>query len=292
MPIADQEAVDADWNSLRSFASKVEQGSILRQIFDETIALRDRVLIWEHFPQPAGTGGSASRLFENRDDGKCRYWVQYSREIGTLVHEMTHVAVNERYGRDFVNYESPGRDLAAPEYSKVPSGLLKYRLGDLSAKQFGHLFVMTNELERQESWYDADCHSKLMSELKKIKKQAKNVTFDEAFVRPNPEGPSVALEFNINNRLVDLEAVLSTEYDTRINQILVWLYAWKQSDENWDKRKQSLYVSVEKAAGNAHERRRSARAPDRQPVVPSSQGTGVLVAPTDFPDKVPTNFPH
>ena len=145
---------------------------------------------------PVQTSGSAICRYNptaNRREYDVRYQIG---DIGNLVHELTHVAINESYGLDFVNYTN--------EQAK----------GVPPAKYTGQGY-RSNEAERQTRQMDAGknaANGKVLQSLMGWATAARELT------------PIQIQE--INNKLSYGAINPQKEYDTVINQILVWLNEW------------------------------------------------------------------
>ncbi len=126
-----------------------------------------------------------------------RYSVNYqSGNIGNLVHELTHVSVNERYQLDFVNY--PNKSAV-----NVPDRTL-------SAKGY-----CTNEEARQAKQMSAAMNEKATLLLSGLE------VWNIASTELTPQQ-----RVDIKDKLLYGQLRPHLECDTVLNQILTWLYEW------------------------------------------------------------------
>jgi hypothetical protein len=126
-----------------------------------------------------------------------RYTVNYqSGNIGNLVHELTHVSINERYQLDFVNYPNKGA-VGVPDRTLSPKG------------------YCTNEEERQRKQMSGPMNDKTSSLLNGL--EVWNVAAVEL---------SVVQRKEIADKLLYGKLRPHLECDTVLNQIRTWLYEW------------------------------------------------------------------
>lgn len=164
----------------------------LKSVLSEVIPLASKVLDWTHVP----TGGSAVCRYNPKSVNR-EYEIKYqSGDIGNMVHELVHVAVNEAYGRDFINYVNDSA-------SKVP------------ARTLDAVGRCTNEDIRQTKQMDPGANNANGTSLEALQGWA-----------------AAALELSVQQRS-EIDAKLlygrmnpQKEYDTVITQVLVWLVQW------------------------------------------------------------------
>ncbi|MBE0368558.1 hypothetical protein [Pseudoalteromonas aurantia] len=182
-------SVEQDLAKLRRLNSIVS--GPLKFIISEVLEVTPLVVEWINVQ----TSGSA--VCRYKTDNTRQYEVRYQfGNIGNLVHELTHVAVNESYRLDFINYPNwatidlPNRDLDI---------LGRCKNEDLrQTKQMSQAMnsAKSDTLMRLKGWTDA------ASELSAIQKT------------------------EISNKLVYGMINPHKESDTVLNQVLVWLFEW------------------------------------------------------------------
>jgi len=122
----------------------------LRLILKEVLALTPSVVDWINVQ----TSGSA--VCRYKPNNIRQYEVRYQiGNLGNLVHELTHVAINESYGLDFINYPNWSA-LNLPERDLDTLGRCKNE--DIrQTKQMSHEMnmVKTDILMRIQSWSNA-----------------------------------------------------------------------------------------------------------------------------------------
>jgi len=163
----------------------------LRLILKEVLALTPSVVDWINVQ----TSGSA--VCRYKPNNIRQYEVRYQiGNLGNLVHELTHVAINESYGLDFINYPNWSA-LNLPERDLDTLGRCKNE--DIrQTKQMSHEMnmVKTDILMRIQSWSNAS------HELNQ--EQKKEISDKLVYGMINPQKESI----------------------TVLNQILVWLFEW------------------------------------------------------------------
>jgi hypothetical protein len=182
-------SVDQDVAKLRQLSQIVAEP--LRSVLNEIIPLLPSVVLWI----PVDTSGSA--VCRYRPNNVRQYEVRYQiGDIGNLVHEMTHVAVNEAYGLDFVNYPNwhglnvPARRLDAEGRCINEADRQTRQMSNAMNEQVGAT------LASLKGWAEA---SKELSDNQRME-----VTNKLVYGMMNPQ----------------------KESDTVMNQILVWLFEW------------------------------------------------------------------
>jgi len=163
----------------------------LRLILKEVLALTPSVVDWINVQ----TSGSA--VCRYKPNNIRQYEVRYQiGNLGNLVHELTHVAINESYGLDFINYPNWSA-LNLPERDLDTLGRCKNE--DIrQTKQMNHAMnsAKTDILMRIKAWSDAS------TELSQ--EQKKEISDKLVYGMINPQKESI----------------------TVLNQILVWLFEW------------------------------------------------------------------
>lgn len=150
------------------------------------------------------TSGSAVRKYKNKvfSTYDIKYQISQGDErerIGNLVHELTHACVQEAFDADFFNYSTPQSELG-----NVP---------DTEFHEGGT--YLSNEEARQTSRLHMDYLQVIIKRLQKLKKLAK---ISEHLRKDYHETVTTKIDYGIMNP--------QKEYDTVINQILVWTHYW------------------------------------------------------------------
>ncbi len=177
---------------------------------------------------PNATGGlaNAGRIFDANGNLE-RQDVNYQGEtpneaerIANLVHELTHVSVQNSFGRDYVNYTNDGsRDPDAPNFSNGR---------------------MINEGARQNAQKNSQADNALQVKLEDLQRAAIN---DKKLSNKQKSQVRDKLTYGIQNPHL--------EFDTVINQISVWLHYWGIKADNSDFAEQLTQVATQ----NYNERR-------------------------------------
>lgn len=146
-------------------------------------------------------------------------------DIANLVHELTHISVNEAFDQDFVNYLNPAAGVTVP----VP------------ARNLGPTGFAANTADRELSWRHgaADKERWLLEMLRRLDSWAD----DPELLPENIRQVKEKLRYGMTN--------VTKEYDPVINQILVWLHNWGLVQGN------VFYDKVAAAVFDAHLRRKS-----------------------------------
>jgi len=166
--------------------------------------------------------------------------------LGNLVHELTHVAVNEAYHQDFVNYPNNGA-------INVPD------------RTYDELGRCTNEFERQTKFMNDALNQKCAAKLTEFKIWA------NACELPLDKKSAVTSKLDYGLQWPH------KEYDTVINQILVWLFEWGYPIRGPFKKKpvvNALWEEVEKAVAQANQSRASQMPPKPTRPVPQPPRAG------------------
>jgi len=181
----------ADLAKLTRLATVAKPNSALRMILSETAEASKKVGIWTN----VATSGSAVARYDPKAGTIRSYELRYQfGDTGNLVHELTHVAVNECFKQDFVNYRNTSAAPPAPEYD-----------GEGRRK---------NEQQRQAKWMNDGSNQQMLGELTNLlglatgsglpPQQLNKVVEKLRYGQMNPH----------------------TEHDTVINQILIWMFEW------------------------------------------------------------------
>jgi hypothetical protein len=215
----------ADLAKLNRLATVAKPNSALKMIVTETIDAAKKVGLWANVT----TSGSAVARYDPKSGAIHSYDVRYQfGDAGNLVHELTHVAVNESFKQDFVNYRNASAAPPAPDYD-----------GEGRRK---------NEQLRQAKWMSDALNQQMLTELTTLlglatgaglpPLQATKVTEKLRYGMMNPH----------------------TEHDTVINQILIWMFEWGfpavVAPGSRAPGANNFYTALEKAALAAHQRRR------------------------------------
>lgn len=216
-------------DGITKMARIVPPNSALGLVLREVLGVSAKVTTWTEVP----TSGSAACRYDPVSRRPQSYEVRYQRgNVGNIVHELIHVAVNEAYGLDFINYPNPNPARTPPR------------------RQFDAMGRCTNEEARQGS---------LMS-------NGENTAVD-AKLRSLSTWASASAELTMERRN-EIVAKLSyglmwphKEYDTVITQVLVWLHEWGYPIAGAPAHAKpvvnALYEEVEKAVLAAYRRRQA-----------------------------------
>jgi hypothetical protein len=217
MPLL-QRNYEEDLESLRQIIL-ADPNTTLAKILQEVIQASQDVREWE----TVDTSGSAVPL----DDRSETYKVAYQQgagapeRLGNLVHELTHVAVDKAYHRDFVNY--------------VIDVAQKQRL---TAEEWQAKGYPSEAEYLQGNYYnDPDTTFVLWQKLEDLKTQIPSAGLDEDNAK------------KVKDKLIYAQARPQAEFDTNINQILVWLHLWEINPGN------DFYRAIEETAEEARLRR-------------------------------------
>lgn len=184
----------SDLEKMRRLASVVAPTSALHSVLNEVSRAAVKVNGWHVVP----TSGNAVCTYDTKTDEPRSYIVRYqSGNIGNLVHELIHVAVNESYRQDFVNFPARNADPPAPTYDAI-----------------GH---RTNEFERQSAFMRANggAMARITATLQSLTGWA-NASMELSAQQRS----DIAAKFGYGMQWPH------KEYDTVITQVLVWLFEW------------------------------------------------------------------
>lgn len=220
-----------DLMKLKRFESVTKPGTVLKKVLQEVNALIPKVSAWNLVPG----GGSAVCRYDVNTGLPASYTVNYQQgNMGNLVHELIHVAVNESYGQDFVNFYNPG---AAP-----------------AARRYDVNGYCLNEFDRQTAYMGGaggNSIAKIGASLQGLSAWANASTELKSSQRTD-----------IVTKLGYGQQWPHKEYDTVITQVLVWLTEWGYPIAGATRGKpvvNALYEEVEKAVGRAYADRQSAQ---------------------------------
>ncbi len=189
-----------DMQSLRTMETALPVGNALRRVLKEVRAISAHVLVHELQP----TSGTAISRYVPASPHKRQGWQLKYQEgnLGNLVHELTHAVTHQQYETDGITYAS-NKIVAPRTYTKgFPCGVA------------GSLAYCDNEELRQGQFRDQAAESWMEGNTNRLYRWAKTFGLDQAQLARCAE------------RRVYGVANIQREYDTLINQMLVWLYEW------------------------------------------------------------------
>jgi hypothetical protein len=216
----------ADLAVIRSLAARAPEGSGLKLALSTALEASKKVTAYIVVP----LSGSAVRRFDERGS-VIGYDVRYQagaqsewQRVGNLVHELTHVAVGDAFGGDFVNYANAGkRNPPDAVYRRDAAGV--YR--------------MTNEEDRQMARMNDAAMTELLRELGNLRDLAARSGLDEEQKRFVVE----KIDYG--------RAHITLEYDTVVNQMIVWCAYWQAPTTT------TFYTTLDRLAREAYARRQS-----------------------------------
>ncbi|SFC12771.1 hypothetical protein [Pseudoalteromonas denitrificans] len=182
-------SVAQDLAKLRQLSNVVN--GPLRLVLVEVLELTPLVIDWIN----VNTSGSAVCRYQANNIRKYEVRYQFGN-LGNLVHELTHVGINESYGLDFINY---------PNWSAL-------NVPERSLDAIGRCL---NEAERQTKQMNHAMNDNKINILTRIK------AWSDAATELTPEQ-----KYEISNKLVYGMMNPQKESDTVLNQVLVWLFEW------------------------------------------------------------------
>ncbi|WP_292867254.1 hypothetical protein [Nostoc sp. LPT] len=151
----------------------------------------------------AGGAAFASRKFRNETfaNHEVRYHGEADKEevdrIGNLTHELTHVSVQDKFDKDYVNYTNP------------PPGPVDAPTFNPNAER------MQNEEDRQRQQSVSSADNAIQVKLENLQK----LTLKDGCLNQEQRNQvREKLTYGIQSPHI--------EFDTVINQILTWLYHW------------------------------------------------------------------
>ena len=182
---------DADLAKLNRLATVAKPQSALKLILTETLGVAKKVGVWTNVT----TSGSAVARYDTRSGAPKSYDVRFQYgDSGNLVHELTHVAVNEAFKQDFVNYRNASATPPDPDYDS--EGRRK------------------NEQLRQAKWMSDALNQQMTQELTML------LGLATAAGLPPMQGNKVLEKLRYG------QINPHTEHDTVLNQILIWMFEW------------------------------------------------------------------
>lgn len=207
-------AVDPNVSKLRRLAT-ISGSMALRNVYTEAIAMSRLCTSWINVP----ASGNALCAYDTVNNRRTYTLRSQWGNIGNLVHELTHVAVNEAYGNDFINYAN-------------------VRTANVPARTYGTGGGCTNEADRQ---------MKLMNDVENVKINTKLM---ELIAWANASSIKDQQKNDIVSKLNYGRINPQVEFDTVINQILIWLTDWGYPVIGGSKKPvvNALYEEVEKVA--------------------------------------------
>lgn len=217
---------DADLAKLNRLSTVAKPHSALKLILSESIDAAKKVGLWANVT----TSGSAVARYDPKTGATRSYDVRYQfGDSGNLVHELTHVAVNEAFKQDFVNYRNASAAPPAPDYDS--EGRRK------------------NEQLRQAKWMNDASNQLMLGELTMLLGLATGSGL-----------PPLQLT-KVVEKLRYGQMNPHTEHDTVINQILIWMFEWGYpalvAPGSSAPAANNFYNALEKAVLAAHQRRTS-----------------------------------
>jgi hypothetical protein len=193
-----------DLAAIQQLAGQLGPGDLLTKVLTEVLAVRPKIT---SYIDAAGGQAFATTYYTPATHAVSHYTVTYNPgNLGNLVHEMTHVLVNETFRRDMTNYASPGNNPPAPVYN--PNN------------------TRQNEAERQTKWMDAGMNTNAISDLQTLMglcallRSAVSVT-----TAPNATITPEQIR-KVEGQLMYAAPKPNIEHHTVLNQILVWLQEW------------------------------------------------------------------
>jgi hypothetical protein len=217
---------------------KATDSGVLRNCIAELMIAHDKVTTWERT-----TGAPNTNRDFNKDGELIGYTLAYNDEepdefsgfdvkyqrIGKFAHELVHVACNESYDKDFVNYHNDsGADIPAPTFKKI-----------------GKTYRMENEGERQEA-------RKVKSADKKLTKLGKDLTK----LARKTSSLTDAQKNEVDQKLAQYQARSPhVEGEAPLVQVLIWCHYWQSKDLM----KSKFYKALEKACKGAYDRRQKGK---------------------------------
>jgi hypothetical protein len=223
--------------ALLQYHRDARRGSTLHNILTEVIGTVQRYQ------------GKIRFAYAHQGSTVCRYNVRNNKpkgyivntvqgRLGTLLHELIHVCVNEAYGRDFVVYRA---DLTDAQRRRVPGR--EYRTVN------GRDGFPTNELTRQERYRSRNLDAERERRILQLVQLAEQ---DRSLQRTN-RATEVA------NQLRWAGATgIHKEYDTYITQVFFWCHEMRRHRRNPLPTRffrETFYTTLEQAVAEAYNNR-------------------------------------
>lgn len=236
--------VAADLARLRALHEGAEAGSILALVLGDVIEASAQISEaddWTEVVLPSHimsveNAGHAVPVYD-RDSGEAKTYRLYYvwGNLGSLVHELTHVATNEDYRRDFINHET-----ATPASMPAPT--------------YNELGVRINELDRQQQWkraWENDGSGSLAAASAELRELSNLLETLDATSELGQRKRLVVDKLKYGMSKVEVE------HDTVLNQILVWIHVdWQLAAAPHAK---DFVTKLESACSRSRERRVAAR---------------------------------
>jgi hypothetical protein len=190
----------------------------------------------------AGSGANDSLVGYTGYKVKYGQYLGDAERLGTLVHEMTHISVGKSYNntKAFLSY---AKNTTVPQI---------IALSDLRTKRINNL----KALLAADKTFSNPQRNKITEQLNYALSQDKMENYMNIATKDKtPE--SIAAANNINTAIVQSNGRLNltiVEYDTVINQIMVYMHIWDMPQNN------AFYTKLRDAAQEAFNQRDTARA--------------------------------
>ena len=222
-------SLQTDVNALRVLQRGLNKPA-LNEMLDNVLSVVPNVASYQVVP----TSGSVVRRFDDRSHQVSGYYLRYQGDpnipeeerLSNLVHELTHIAVDQAYGKDLTNYSN--RTTKA-----VPAAIFGK---EVSTDTFS---LMRNEAARQTAQNLEPVNKKLDGNLAQLDKLVSGCNF------------SPAIKKKIKDKLLYGRVRPNLEYDTCINQIIVWWHIMDIPTSN------NIYKKLETLVRDATTRRRT-----------------------------------
>jgi Domain of unknown function (DUF4157) len=230
-----QRDFDSDRQHLTDTRNAAPENSLYRRILEEALQASELVKVVNY----VGTSGNVQRRF-TAEGNIAGYILNYQGEvdnlaqrIGNFVHELTHIAVEQAYQSDHVNYANePERNVPEPQYGDpaVVEGFNQEVRG------------IKNEEARQTA--------RLVRESIKI--LSDNLIALNGLVEES--GMDTPQRQQVSDKLMYGAVRPNIEYDTVVNQIYVWCKSWGVADNT------RFYQMLEAMVEDAYNRRQNRNA--------------------------------
>lgn len=228
--------VAADLARLAALHEHATPGSILAQVLGDAIEASAQVREADDWSQPklnVTNGGHATARYAEATGLATNYRIQYVwGNLGSLVHELTHVMNNQDYRRDFANHAT-----AQPAAMPAPA--------------YTGLGIRSNESDRQNAWrlaWDPATQARADDELRELSDLL------QALDTQSELGQHKRL---VADKLLYGRVSLNTDHDTVLNQILVWIHVDWQLAQAAHAR--AFVDALESACSRSREHRIAAR---------------------------------
>jgi len=190
-----------DLASLDNMENALAPGNALRNVLAEVNALSANIVHHVH----QATSGTAISRYDPITNARIGWEIRYQDgNLGNLVHELTHAVTHMQYDTDGITYQSNAVATART-----------YTAG-VATTSGGNLSYCSNEELRQGQFRIVAAEIWMGTNLERLQQWASR--FDEELTVGQ-----IAL---IDEKLLYGRMNILREYDTVINQILVWLHEW------------------------------------------------------------------